>query len=240
MKPTIDIASATLATGEVLALSAHDSDYMLRINGEMLMSTRAYTSEEALAQIGCGHLTTHPKPNVFIGGLGLGFTLRSVLPIVNQRATVVVAELVPQVVEWNRTYLKEINRNALDDPRVQIHVGDAFAKVTAGPMLYDAILMDIDNGPAALCTPGNELTYERDGVLALRDSLKPLGVIAFWSSRPEPKFASLLKRWGFQVETFDAKPYPGSKRAQHGIILASPEGAEGMTGGAPRKKKWRG
>ena len=144
MKPTLLLASAVTPDGRPLTLHGHDGDYLIRVAGVELMSTRQHRSEERLAELGCGPLRDRPRSRVLVGGLGLGFTLRATLPLLRRDATVVVAELMQPVVDWNRDPSFGLGGDALADPRVEVVVGDVADAIRTGR--FDAILLDVDNG----------------------------------------------------------------------------------------------
>jgi spermidine synthase len=177
----------------------HDRDYWFRIDGIELMSTRAYGSEELLAELAVQRRGGRPAARVLVGGLGMGFTLARVLALLPHDATVDVAELVPEVVQWNRDLLGPFAGHPLRDSRVTVVVADV-AEVLAGhPGCYDAVLLDVDNGPEALARPGNERLYRDQGLDAAKASLRRGGVLAVWSAGADPAFAGRLRRAGFVV-----------------------------------------
>ena len=199
------------------------------------MSTTATTSELLLAQLPCARLASQPRARVLIGGLGLGFSLRRVLELVGQGATVQVAELLPEVVAWNREFLRAVNGALLEDPRVKVLVGDVFDIIRrAGPAAYDAILLDVDNGPTSFVQPKNARLYDRHGFGLIRRTLRPGGKVAFWSACAEPAFVRNLARAGFTTEAVPAKPHDRARRAAHVIYVASRICGEGI---APTKKE---
>jgi spermidine synthase len=194
-----------------IRVSNHDGD---------LMNSRMHGSEDALAHLGCEHLKTSSRANVLIGGLGMGFTLAAALNILPVSATVTVAELVPEVVTWNRGALGECAGQPLLDPRASVHSGDVSALLKPQKPVYDAILLDVDNGPNALTRAGNHWLYSAEGLVASFASLRKNGVLAVWSVAPDDKFTLRLERAGFAVRTVTARARPG-KGARHTIWLAS-------------------
>jgi len=222
MKPFVTIAELRMPEAGLLALLEHDGEYYLKLNGRQLMSTYAKASEVALAQHACAHLARHEAPRILIGGLGLGFTLRRVLEMVSKKAVVHVGELLPEVVAWNRELLRKVNGKLLDDPRVEVFVGDVFnlLKKSAEPR-YDAILLDLDNGPVSMMKPENSRVYDRQGFSKIMSALLPDGCAAFWSASEDFEFVNRLKRAGFDVETFAAPNHERAKQAVHRIYVAT-------------------
>ncbi len=234
MKPFITLAQACTPDGAELSLHAHDGQFFLRVNRQPLMSTTATESERTMAQLACDGLERAKKPRVLIGGLGFGFTLKRVLEIVGPGATVHVAELLPEVVAWNREFLREINGSLLSDPRVKVIVGDVFTVIAeAKEDYYDAIMLDVDNGPVAMVKDGNDRLYARDGLTASLHVLKPGGHAAFWSASQDSKFSKRLTHAGFNVEVFAAKSHEQARRPSHTIFV----GQKPMPKVDPRKKR---
>ena len=177
----------------------HDRDYWFRIDGIELMSTRVHGSEELLAELAVQRRGGALATRVLVGGLGMGFTLARVLALLPADAAVEVVELVPEVVQWNRDLLGPFAGHPLRDPRVQVVVADV-ADVLAGKHgCYDAVLLDVDNGPEALARPGNDRLYRERGLGAAKASLRRGGVLAIWSAGEDPAFAARLHRAGFVV-----------------------------------------
>ncbi len=221
MKPFLTLAKARTPEGAELTLHAHDRHFYLRMNRQPLMSTNASESEKILAQLACDRLRDQAAVRVLIGGLGFGFTLRRVLELVGQDAEVHVAELLPEVVAWNREFLGEVNGLLLDDHRVRVSIGDVFQVITRAPAAhYDAILLDVDNGPIAMVHDGNARLYQAQGFAATIRALKPGGRVAFWSASRDPAFVKRLENAGFAVEAVGAKAYEQAKRVTHTIFVA--------------------
>ena len=221
MKPFLTIAQARTPEGADLTLHAHDRNFYLRVNRQPLMGTNASESEKVLAQLACDRLREKPAAHVLIGGLGFGFTLRRVLELTGRDATVQVAELLPEVVAWNREFLGEVNGLLLDDPRVRVFVEDVFQVIARAPAAhYDAILLDVDNGPVAMVHDGNARLYQARGFAAITRALKPGGRVTFWSASRDHAFARRLGRAGFTVEAVAAKAYKQAKRSAHTIFVA--------------------
>ena len=227
MKPYVKLAEARLPDGTLFSLHKHDGKFYLKNDRLDLMSTALTFSEQMLAEKGCTELLadsqTRPKhPRVLIGGLGMGFTLKRTLELIGSPATVVVAELVPEIIEWNRTFLVEHNGPLLDDSRTQIFQGDLFdclAEQQQKHQAYDAILIDIDDAPDMLITQGNKRLYTPTFFQTLRKALTPQGRLAFWLAEATPSLEKRLEQAGFQVESFPAKPHAQSKRARHSIVV---------------------
>ena len=220
MLPWIQLDSATIPgeDGE-LRLKQRGSEFSIMLGANELMNSRLSGSEEALATLSWERIKAHAKPRVLIGGLGMGFTLRAALAILPEDATVTVAELVPAVITWARGPMTEVFKGCLDDPRVGIHQGDVGEAIRAGKSIYDAILLDVDNGPDGLTRKSNDRLYDFAGLRAARNALRPGGVLAVWSSGPDPDFTRRLKDSGFAVDAVNTRA--GRKRGvRHVIWLA--------------------
>jgi spermidine synthase len=212
---TID--TARIEGGSEFVLARHDEEWIVRVDGRVLMSSRMHDSEEALAEHA---LERSDDPEaVLVGGLGLGFTLRAVLDRVADDAKVTVAELVPELVGWNRTHLAELHDHSLDDPRCEVVVGDVFDHIKRSPKTYDVILLDVDNGPVALSSAKNQRLYSEYGVRACHQALRSGGILAVWSSGPNARFERRLASAGFDVEVLRVAARKGS-RARHVIFMA--------------------
>jgi len=223
LKPSHKLAEATTGDGGRLTLVEHDGSYCIRLNGQDLMNSRTSASEVFLGQVGCGRLAEVSHPRILIGGLGLAFTLKSVLDHAGEGARVEVAELFPEVVDWNRQFLGELNGRCLDDPRVEIYAEDVFLTLKrAGAEAYDAILLDIDNGPTPMVQKANARLYDRNGLSLLARAVKADGRVAIWSAARDAKFEDRMKRAHFNVEPVPAKIYPQAKRDAYTIYLADP------------------
>ena len=205
--------------GSDMQLTVRDKEYVIHVNGKTLMSSRTHGSEEALATAGCGRLRAQERPHVLVGGLGMGFTLRAALDLLPPGAVVTVAELVPAVVEWNRGPLAPLARHPLSDGRVRIEVEDVGVALRARPDRFDAILLDVDNGPAAFTAPANHRLYGNAGVAAAYSALRIGGTLAVWSARENRKFEQRLRFHGFvaQVDRVRARLRKGG--ARHVIFL---------------------
>lgn len=224
MIPSRTLAETRTPDGSKFSLHEHDGEFFLRLNGKQLMSTTSTTSELLLAQLPCKGLPRLRDARVLIGGLGLGFSLQRVLELARPDTLVQVAELLPEVVTWNRQFLRAVNGRLLDDPRVEVLVEDVFKVIKrTGKAHYDAILLDVDNGPTSFVQPKNSRIYDRHGFGLILRALKPGGKVAFWSAVPEPEFAKKLSIAGFKVEQFPAKAHERAKREAHMIYVAQRE-----------------
>jgi spermidine synthase len=198
----LDRAQVPDAGGE-LTLHQRGAELSIRADGLELMNSRAHGSEEELARLGCAALAKKPGARVLVGGLGMGFTLRATLDVLAADARVVVGELVPAVVEWNRTHLAHLAGAPLADPRVSVALGDVALTLKAAGRpdgaRFDAILMDVDNGPEGLTRRANDWLYGPDGLRASRGALARGGVLAVWSARASDAFMARMKRAGFRT-----------------------------------------
>jgi spermidine synthase len=233
-----------------MELYQHDRDFTIKINGQDLMSSRQHESELELARLGCAHLAGSKAPSILIGGLGLGYTLRQALDMLNPHAKVVVSELLSAVVEWNREFLGELNGQPLADKRVEIKMGDIMGLILRSRSKFDAILLDVDNGPSAMTSSTNSLLYSYEGIMACRYALRKHGSLAVWSAEPSKKFERLLVGGcGFHVRRFRVPTYKGSKSQSHFVWVASedksilpPGGGEPLRKGSKesRRRPWDG
>jgi spermidine synthase len=221
VKPTINVAESFTPDGQRLTLQRHDGQFHMRVDGELLMSTRAWQSEAEMAEFGCALVGGRAPKRVLIGGLGFGFTLRRVLELVGHDAVVEVAELMPLMVAWNREHLREVNGHLLDDPRVVITIGDVHALLCRPPGdRYDVVLLDVDNGPVAMVDAGNRRLYSDPGLRCLSQALAPGGRAVFWSATPHRGFLRRLGAAGFDARSVPAKAYPQAVRETHTLFVA--------------------
>ena len=218
------LGTAHVAGGEELRLFRHDRDFMIVMGHNELMSTRMRGSEEALATMTLERLAA-PAPHLLIGGYGMGFTLRAALAA-NPQARVTVAELVPEIVAWARGPMAGLTAGCLDDPRVTLGMGDVLAWIDDAAdgttEQYDAILLDVDNGPDALVHEQNRRIYSFAGLRAAKAALTPGGVLAIWSAARDPAFTRRLERAGFAVDEVDVRARPNNKGPRHTIWFACP------------------
>lgn len=200
MKPTIERGRATTPDGRLLSLHEHDGDFLIRVDGVELMSTRQHHSEERLADLACGGACDVPAARVLIGGLGMGFTLRAALAALRPDARVTVAEVMPAVIAWNRDPALGLGADAIGDPRVAVIAADV-ADVLARPGGWHAIILDVDNGADGLTMAANDRLYTPAGLAAAKAALVPGGSLAVWSAADDPAFVRRLERAGFRVST---------------------------------------
>jgi spermidine synthase len=195
----IDTARVPGGDGE-LRLMRRGTEFSIMLGQNQLMNSRLSGSEQALATIACGRIQSLERPHLLIGGLGMGFTLRAALAVLGTGAQVVVAELIPAVLTWARGPMAEIFGDSLIDPRVSVRETDVADLIRSRPLAYDAILLDVDNGPDALAREANNALYDLKGLRTAYAALRPGGVLAVWSSGPDLKFAKRLREAGFDVE----------------------------------------
>ena len=199
MKPWETLARRRAPDGTTLELRRRAHEYLILAGGYDLMSSEDEGSSRALADLGCAHLGRADAPRVLVGGLGMGYTLRAALDAVGPRAVVEVAELAEAVADWNREELADLAGRPLDDRRAKLIVGDVGDVIGRAKARYDAILLDVDNGPEALAHPQNEALYGRRGLERAYLALRPGGVLGVWSFSDEPKFTARLRRQGFHA-----------------------------------------
>jgi spermidine synthase len=208
MIPRELLGTAQIPGGGELRLFRHDRDFMILLGRDELMSSRMAGSEEALATMSCARITTCATPQLLIGGYGMGFTLRAALAALSAAARVTVCELVPEIIAWARGPMQELAANCLDDPRVALIEGDVAELIRASPGVFDAILLDVDNGPDGLVRKGNDMLYSEQGLRAAKTALRPGGVLAIWSAAKDENFARRLKRAGFAVDEVAVRARP--------------------------------
>jgi len=244
MKPRLKIAAARTPDGGEMALYQHDRDFTIEINGEDLMLSRHHESELELARLGCAHLAGRKAPSILIGGLGMGYTLRQALDMLSPDAKVVVGELMGAVVEWNRQFLGVLNGRPLADERVDLKIGDVIELISCSKSRFDAILLDIDNGPGAMTDSGNSRLYGYEGILACSRALRKQGCLAVWSAGPSKEFEQLLMDCRFHVRRYRVPAYKGSKSQSRFVWVASEDGINLPAGGGeprrPRKNESKG
>jgi spermidine synthase len=185
--------------GADLRLLQRGAEFSIRSGANELMNSRVHGSEEALAKIAIANIGEPTRPRILIGGLGMGFTLRAALRLVGPDAWIVVAELVPEVVAWNRSWLASVAGHGLADARVSIREDDVAGLIGSARSAYDAILLDVDNGPEALTRKANDRLYDLAGLGAAYAALRSRGVLAAWSAGPNRNFTRRLRNAGFEV-----------------------------------------
>jgi spermidine synthase len=222
MTPLELLASARAPGGEELRLMRRGGDFMIVLDRNELMNSRMSGSEEALATMAIERLKGRAAPHLLIGGYGMGFTLRAALGVLGSNARVTVAELVPEIVAWARGPMAELTAGCLDDPRVTVALADVAEVIGQARAAYDAILLDVDNGPDGLVRADNGRLYTAKGLAAARAALKPGGVLAVWSAAKDAKFAARLRHAGFAVDEVGVRARSNGKGARHTIWFAVP------------------
>jgi spermidine synthase len=219
MKPQTTIDSATTPDGKEVVLYERDGVYTIRVNGLELMSSRVHGSEEAMATLTMAEIRA-AAPHVLVGGLGMGYTTRAVVDHLGPQGLVTVAELLPEVVRWNREHLGRLAGSPLDDPRVELIEDDVARIMAARPTTFDAVLLDVDNGPAALTDLRNERLYRARGLAVARRCLRPKGILAVWSASPDRDFERALATAGFEVRVETVRARRAAKGPKHTIFIA--------------------
>ena len=220
MTPRGLIGTAEVPGGPPLRLFRRGADFMIVLERNELMSTRMSGSEVALGTMTCDRLSDRPAPRLLIGGYGMGFTLRAVLERLGADARVTVAELVPGIIEWARGPMADLTAGCLDDPRVTLDMGDVAESIRRAGGDYDAIMLDVDNGPDGLTRPANDGIYSARGLAAAMQALRPGGTLAIWSAAPDPLFARRLAKAGFAVDEVRVRARDNGKGATHIIWFA--------------------
>jgi spermidine synthase len=211
-----------LGGGGDLRLMQRGAEFSIMLGQNELMNSRLSGSEQALATLACEKIATHKTPRLLIGGLGMGFTLRAALAVVGPEAEVVVAELVPAVIAWARGPMAPVFGDSLSDPRVILREADVRHLIRAGAQSYDAILLDVDNGPDGLTRASNDGLYKLAGLSAAHHALRPGGVLAVWSSGPDGAFTQRLRKAGFDVNEVRVRANGAGKGgARHVIWVAT-------------------
>ena len=221
MNPWILLDQVTVpGDGGIMKLYQRAHEFSISIKNDELMNSRMHGSEDALAELACKRVADRQQPRVLIGGLGMGFTLSAALANLDSNAAVVVAELVPAVVQWNRTHLAELAGHPLDDPRVTVRESDVRLLIKADKDAYDAILLDVDNGPDGLTHEGNDRLYSHGGLAAAKAALKPGGILGVWSAEPDKSFSKRLRGSGFKMEEISVRARGKRGGRRHTIWLA--------------------
>ena len=221
MVPRTLIDTARVPGGAELRLVQRGADFMIVLDRNELMNSRMSGSEEALADLTCDRLGGRATPHLLIGGYGMGFTLRAALRRLGRDARVTVAELVPEIIAWARGPMAELAAGCLDDVRVRLEEEDVALTIAAAPATYDAILLDVDNGPDGLVRDANDRLYSMNGLAAAKAALKPDGILSIWSASPDPAFTRRLGDAGFQVEEVVVRARANGKGPRHVIWFAA-------------------
>lgn len=221
MKPRELIAEAEVPGGPPLRLIRHDTSFIIMLERNELMSSRMSGSEKALGVMTCQRLAARPAPRLLIGGYGMGFTLRAVLAELGPEARIEVAELVPAIIDWARGPMQAMTQGCLDDPRVAVTIEDVGAVIGASKGGFDAILLDVDNGPDGLTRPANDGLYSAQGLARARAALRRGGILAVWSAGPDRAFTRRLVEAGFGVEEVNVRARENGKGPTHVIWFAT-------------------
>jgi spermidine synthase len=222
MIPWLHIDSAVVPGADVeLRLMRRGDEFSMMLGDNELMNSRLSGSEEALATLTCRKIDSIKRPDILIGGLGMGFTLRAALAVLGPEARIVVAELVPAVIAWARGPMAPLFGGSLSDPRASIREADAIDVIRSHASAFDAILLDVDNGPEALIRKANDSLYDAKGLKAIYRALRSGGVLAVWSSGPNPAFSKRLREAGFDVNEVDVRATAKRKGARHLIWFAT-------------------
>ncbi len=220
MTPRIHHGTALVPGGDQLDLYSRGDDFMIVLDRNELMSTRMNGSEIALAEMTLDRLHGNPKPHILIGGYGMGFTLRAALAMLGKSGKITVAELVPGIIEWARGPMAAVTAGCLDDTRVTLRMGDVADAIAGGNGGYDAILLDVDNGPDGLTRAGNDGLYSPIGLQAAKRALTPGGILAVWSAADDKKFTKRLEKAGFVVDEVAVRARTNGKGPRHIIWFA--------------------
>ncbi len=221
------LESAVVPDGGELHLYQRGEHFMIRAAGTELMASQDFTSEQALASLACELVGERRYVRILVGGLGMGYTLAAALRELRADAEVVVAELVPDVVRWNREHFGHLAAYPLEDERVQLHHGDVAQLLRTAHDEYDAILLDVDNGPEGLTRVRNDWLYGSAGLHNARRALRTNGVLGVWSAGDDDTFSARLRRAGFKVEVCRARKQEGQTRSRHVIWMATPKEERG-------------
>ena len=225
MIPWSLLDTAQVPGGGELRLMQRGAEFSIKLGTDELMNSRLSATEQALATIACEKIRIRKRPSkrpsILIGGLGMGFTLRAALTVLGTEAHIIVAELVPEVVAWARGPLAKLSGDSLADPRVRIHEGDVGDLIRSGRLAYDAILLDVDNGPRGMTRKANDRLYDLKGLRAAHAALRLGGVLAVWSSGPDTKFTTRLRKTGFKVDEIPLRAKGPRGGARHFIWTAT-------------------
>ncbi len=221
MVPWQSVARAQTPDGEhELGLFRRGAEFVIRVDGRDLMNSRVHFSEEAMAELACAELQATTAPHVLVGGLGMGFTLAACLRSLPADATIEVLELVQEVIEWNQGPLAHLAGSPLADPRVQAHARDVRERISSSHDEFDAILLDVDNGPSAMSQSQNQSLYSSAGLKRVVRALKPGGVFSVWSAGADTRFTNRLNSCGMSANPHWVRARPGNKGAAHCVWIA--------------------
>lgn len=216
----LDTADIPGSDGQ-LRLMQRGAEFTIKLGQNELMSSRLFGSEEALATLACFRIKALAQPRLLIGGLGMGFTLRAALAVLGPQASVTVVELVPAIIAWARGPMAELFGGSLTDPRVELREADVVKTIATDRARYDAILLDVDNGPEGLTRKSNDALYDLGGLRAAHAALRPGGVLAVWSSGPNENFTARLGKAGFAAEAINIRATGTRGGARHVIWIAT-------------------
>ena len=227
MIPWLQIDTARVPGADIeLRLMRRGEEFSMMLGQNELMNSRLSGSEEALATLTCKKIEAVKRPHLLIGGLGMGFTLRAALAVLGRDARITVAELVPAVIVWAHGPMAELFGDSLTDPRASICEADVVDVIKTSPSAFDAILLDVDNGPEALIRKANDALYDRNGLHAIRGALRPGGILAVWSSGPNIAFTKRLRAADFDVNEVGVRATTKRSGAHHVIWFATKSGAQ--------------
>ena len=227
MIPWLQIDTARVPGADIeLRLMRRGEEFSMMLGQNELMNSRLSGSEEALATLTCKKIEAVKRPHLLVGGLGMGFTLRAALAVLGRDARITVAELVPAVIAWARGPMAELFGDSLTDPRASIREADVVDVIKTSPSAFDAILLDVDNGPEALIRKANDALYDRNGLQAIRTALRPGGILAVWSSGPNIAFTKRLRAADFDVNEVGVRATTKRSGAHHVIWFATKSGAQ--------------
>ena len=227
MIPWLQIDTARVPGANIeLRLMRRGEEFSMMLGQNELMNSRLSGSEEALATLTCKKIEAVKRPHLLVGGLGMGFTLRAALAVLGREARITVAELVPAVIAWARGPMADLFGNSLTDPRASIREADVVDVIKTSPSAFDAILLDVDNGPEALIRKANDALYDLNGLKAIRGALRPGGILAVWSSGPNIAFTKRLRAADFDVNEVGVRATTKRSGAHHVIWFATKSGAQ--------------
>jgi spermidine synthase len=220
VKPFELLAESFLPDGTVIKLTRRGDEYLILAAGAPLMTSRMHRSEDTLATLACQRARCLKTPAILIGGLGMGFTLRATLDLLPAGASIVVAELAPAVVEWNRGPISHLAKHPLNDKRVRVATADVAEILNSSVAQFDAVILDVDNGPAAFTVPANSALYDRHGLAAAHQALKPDGLLAVWAIQSDFKFVKLLRAAQFEPQAHHVRGHTKKRGPRHTVYLA--------------------